>query len=69
MTRFLLITWLLMPMSLALEVLPERVHANAAFTSLLMTCMHGGNASIWINNEPIAYVTCKREPFPRRFPK
>ena len=69
MGKIILTMLLLIPMSLDEHKLMPLELMNKDFNSLLLVCLHGGHASIWIDHKPIAYVACNRVAFPKRFPR
>jgi hypothetical protein len=69
MSRILLIPWLIFPLSLSIDKLPPKKYHIPAFNALLITCLNGGEADIWANNQRLGYVSCKRIPVPKRYPK
>ena len=70
MSRYLIALALIIPFPLSHEYLPfEKEYTNPAFNALLLTCINGGNASIWIDNKLVRYISCQPIPFPKRFPR
>ena len=68
MEKVILTILLAFPLSVTDHKLPKQEWVNRDFNALLLVCINGGHASIWIDHKPIKYVSCQPVAFPRRFP-